>query len=323
MSATESTTLVPELRYSSDAPEHLAQERAALSRSHLAALPSFFIAGPPRTGTTWLHAVLNRHVSLPSPTKETRFFDLNFRRGLVWYLRRFPSPSHGRPRGEVAPTYFASQIACERIAGTLPEAKIIFIFRHPVERLISLYRLKRAYGLLEWDIDTALERDPELIESARYATHLANWNARFPASQLEALLYDDLAANPQGFVDRVADFIGIPRFALRESEMAQVAATHQLSEPRHFLATRAATATASWCKSHSLDRVVAGVRRSPLMKFFVGGGAPFSQIPAGTLEHIFQLVLPEIEQLEAMLQRDLSAWKTLPAQRSAGGQRRP
>lgn len=313
MSATEIPTLGPELRSLPEGTGHARLSQYAMVHGRMRPLPSFLIAGPPRTGTTWLHAVLNRHVSLPSPTKETRFFDLNFERGLPWYLRRFPKVENGRPLGEVAPTYFASPEACERIAQTLPQCKILFIFRHPVQRLVSLYRLKRAYGLLEWDIDTALERDPELIESARYATHLACWQARFSSDQLFTALYDDLAANPQKFVDGVAEFIGIPHFTLRESELSQVAGTAQLSEPRNFLATRAATAAASWCKVHNLDGLVAGVRRSPLMKLFVGGGAPFSPMPAAALERITQMVLPEIEQLEAMLGRDLSAWKSFPA----------
>ena len=283
-----------------------------LVRGSLRPLPSFFIAGPPRTGTTWLHAVLRRHASLPSPTKETRFFDLNFHRGLPWYLDRFPAPASGRPPGEVAPTYFASAEACERMASVVPEAKIVFIFRHPVDRVVSLYRLKRAYGLIRCDLETALERDPELVGSARYASGLARWRSRFSASQLFTPLYDDLAASPQGFVDQLAAFVGIPRFVLRPEELTQVAATTQLSEPRCSLATRAATATASWCKAHSLDRVVAGVRSSRLMTYFVGGGAPFSQIPAPTLQKVLSLVLPEIDRLEAMLGRDLSAWKTSP-----------
>ena len=40
-------------------------------------LPSFFIVGPPRTGTSWLHQVLQPHTCLPR-VKETRFFDERF-----------------------------------------------------------------------------------------------------------------------------------------------------------------------------------------------------------------------------------------------------
>ena len=71
-------------------------------------LPSFFIVGPPRTGTSWLHEILSGHVALPEPTKETRFFDNHFHRGLEWYVHHFPRLAPGRHVGEVAPTYFAS-----------------------------------------------------------------------------------------------------------------------------------------------------------------------------------------------------------------------
>jgi hypothetical protein len=312
MSPPGSLTLVPELRHSADSPERAQLGSYALVRGRFRALPSFFIAGPPRTGTTWLHAVLARHATLPALTKETRFFDLHFQRGVGWYLDRFPASSHNRPRGEIAPTYFASPAACNRIARIVPRARIVFIFRHPIDRLISLYRLKRAYGLLGWGLDTALNRDPELLDSARYATHLARWQSRFPAGQLLTPLYEDLSADPQGFLDRLADFAGFSRIVLDSSQLAQVAATTQLSEPRCYLATRAATATASWCKTHSLERIVDGVRNSPLMKFFIGAGSPFPQIPARTLERIYRIVLPEIEELESLLQRDLSAWKAIP-----------
>src|SRR5215467_11453066 len=47
-------------------------------------LPSFFIVGPPRTGTSWLHEILQSHTCLPR-VKETRFFDERFDRGVAWY----------------------------------------------------------------------------------------------------------------------------------------------------------------------------------------------------------------------------------------------
>ncbi|MGC2639630.1 MAG: sulfotransferase [Acidobacteriaceae bacterium] len=282
----------------------------AMVRGRLRALPTFFIVGPPRTGTTWLHDVLRSATNLPAPTKETRYFDLHFDRGLGWYLDRYPLAVNGLPRGEVAPTYFASPFACDRIARVAPEAKIVFIFRHPVERLVSLYRLKRAYGLLGWNLEAALDRDPELIASSRYATHFARWQQRFPGRQLFAAFYDDLSADPQLFVDRIADFVGISRIPLRDDQRPHVAATAHLSEPRSYLATRLATAAAEWCKAQGLGRLVAEVRNSALMKVLVGGGAPFPEIPPAMMQRILHTVLPEIDALEGMLDRDLSAWKS-------------
>ena len=294
-----------------------ATDRAEAARSATACgcrrmLPSFLVVGPPRTGTTWMHEVLSRHAHLPSPTKETRFFDRHYDRGLSWYSDHFPSSTDGKPTGEIAPTYFASPAARARIAHILPAAKVVIIFRHPVERLVSLYRLKRAYGLLGWSLEQALERDPELMGSSQYASHLSGWQRSFPGDQLSVNLYEDLSGNPQNFIDGVVDFVGISRFRLHESQQIQVAATSHFTEPRNYLATRAATAMADWCKARKLDNVVASVRKSNLMRLFLGGGAPFPEIPAPTMRRISSLVLPEVERLEDMLGRDLSHWKTMP-----------
>lgn len=275
-------------------------------------LPSFIVVGPPRTGTTWIHEVLHRHATLPGPTKETRFFDLHFARGLKWYLSHFRKANEGCPLGEVAPTYFGSEQARERIAKTIPDVKLVFIFRNPVQRLVSLYRLKRAYGMHEWTLDEALERDPEMLESSLYATNLRKWQSAFPSQQLLINLFDDLSSNPQAFVDRLANFLNIPHFQLAEKQLKQVYSSTKMTEPKSYLATRAATAMADWCKARKLDSIVAGVRDSSLIRLFLGGGAPFPEIPAETMHKLWLSSLGETEELEGLLDRDLSHWKKPP-----------
>jgi hypothetical protein len=281
-------------------------EKSRISRRDV---PSFLVLGPPRTGTTWLNGVLSPHVRLPEPTKETRFFDRHFERGLSWYLGHFPTFSDKRPAGEVAPTYFACPAARVRVARTLPHTRLVVIFRHPVQRLVSMYRMKRAYGMFEWGLEEALERDPELIASSRYATHLCQWQRLFSERQICITLFDELRNDPQAFVDRVADFLGIHRFPLEKSQLERVYSAARMTMPRSLLATRTAVSMADWCKARRFDGVVAGVRNSSLMKLFVGGGAPFPEVPSQTLARITELLMPEIEGLETMLNRDLTAWK--------------
>lgn len=271
--------------------------------------PGFIIVGPPRTGTTWLHEVLSDHARLPSPTKETRFFDLHFHRGMDWYLSHFPQEDGGRPYGEVAPTYFGSADARYRIAETLPHAKLVFIFRHPVQRLVSLYRMKRAYGRIAWSLDEALERDPEMIHSSLYATNLRKWQSLFPKEQISINLYEDLSETPQEFVNHLTTFLEIPRFQLREAQLKQVYSSTKMTEPRNYFATWAGTAMADWCKARKLDNIVSNVRNSQLIRVFLGGGAPFSEVPRETLKKIWEVVLPEVEGLEELLGRDLYHWK--------------
>jgi len=270
--------------------------------------PSFIVVGPPRTGTSWLHKVLERHATLPSPSKETRFFDLHFHRGLDWYRWHFPRNNHG-PIGEIAPTYFGSEEARERIAKTIPRAKIVFIFRDPIERAISLYRLKLAYGMYQWSFPEAVHKDPELLNSALYWTHLSRWRQSFPDEQLLVTIYDDLSADPQTFVSRIARFIGMEDLALSQSELKRVFSTQKMTLPRNYLVTRTATAFADWCKARRLDHVVASIRESALIKLFLGGGDSLPQIPSETVHELVQQLRPEVEALESHLGRDLQHWK--------------
>lgn len=271
-------------------------------------LPSFFVVGPPRTGTTWIHHVLQKHATLPAPTKETRFFDCHFHRGLNWYWRHFPVAHPERPTGEIAPTYFASGEAREAIALTNPQAKLVFVFREPVQRVISLYRVKRAYGMVRWSFEEALERDPELLATGMYATHLQRWRATFPPEQMLVSFYEELRQSPQEYFDRLLTFLEIPRSPLSAAELARVHSSEKMTRPRSFLMTRTATTLADWCKARNLDHLVASVRKSRLMKLCVGGGAPFTEIATSTLKMLNDLFRPEIEGLQEMTGRDLSAW---------------
>ncbi len=211
--------------------------------------------------------------------------------------------------GEVAPTYFASAVARERMAQLVPEAKIFCVFRNPVDRLVSLYRLKRAYGLISWSFEEAIERDPELMESSRYADTLRLWQRSFGAQNVMVGIYDDLRRNPQAFVDSLADFIGIPRFRLDAWQHGFVHDSEHMTLPRSYYRTRSATLMAEWFKARRLGRLVRAFNQSRLRKFVLGGGAPFTPIGKQMLNELHAKFEPEIEDLEAMLERDLSGWK--------------
>lgn len=273
------------------------------------ALPSFFIIGPPRTGTSWLQTVLSECAWLSSPTKETRFFDKHFERGLHWYSSHYRKVADGRAVGEVAPTYFASKEARERIAHLIPHAKIVCTFRNPVERVISLYRLKRAYGWISWNFEDALRRDPELLETSRYVTHLKEWITTFGTSQVMATIHDDIEADPQAYLDKLVDFVGVPRVMLMPAQVRRVLASEDLTQPRHYYWTRGGLLMAEWAKKKRLDAVVAAAKRLGALKLFVGGGDTFAELSPAQRDRLRELFRPEVEQLESLLNRDFSAWK--------------
>jgi len=135
-------------------------------------LPDFLVVGPQRTATTWLHARLLRHVVFPKGVKETMFFDRHFKKGLFWYQSHFRHGRSDQPVAEVAPTYFHSAEARERIARTIPHCKIICTLRDPVSRLYSLYHFMRHYGFTRVSFERALKDFPLHDGSSRYAHHV-------------------------------------------------------------------------------------------------------------------------------------------------------
>ncbi|HTJ87372.1 MAG TPA: sulfotransferase [Terriglobales bacterium] len=273
--------------------------------------PSFFVIGPPRTGTSWIHDVLSQYTSLPNHIKETRFFDLHFDLGMDWYLRYFSKPNDSsKPRGEVAPTYFASTQARERIARTCPGAKVICIFRHPVERALSLYRIKRAYGMVRCSFEDAVLFDPELLESGKYATYLKSWYHAMGSAQVLATFYDQLRDRSQAYVDEIADFIGIRRFELSAAQRRLVHPSEGFTQPRNFMFTRIGVALANRLKAGHLDRIALAIRKSALGRTFLSGGDPFTPLSPIISRAVLDMFLPEVESLETMLNVDLSAWKS-------------
>src|SRR5262249_32450122 len=161
-------------------------------RGQALCMPSFFVIGPPRTGTSWLHEVLNQHTVLPALSKETRFFDSHFRRGFHWYSSHFRHRCTGQPLGEIAPTYFASRDARERISPLTSSSRSICTFSNTIERILSLYPLKCAYGFIPWTFEQALVKDPELLEFSKYSTHLKAWQNALRREQVLATIFDDL-----------------------------------------------------------------------------------------------------------------------------------
>lgn len=279
-------------------------------KRHSSALPSFFIIGPARTGTSWLHKVLSEQAALPAQ-KETYFFDDNFDKGLSWYRACLGSAMPPKAIGEVAPTYFASVDARERITELIPDAKVACIFRNPVDRVSSLYRLRRAHARIPWTLEEAVERDPELLETSKYATHLKGWQRALGKKNVMVTMYDDLQSDPQNFIDALADFISIPRFTLRVDQLGRTysSESEKLTYPRSHKLMWIARATADWLVDHHLHTLVTVVKKMGVTSTVLSTKTLFGNVKPETSLKLRQLLRPEIEELESMLDRDLSAWK--------------
>jgi len=147
-----------------------------------------------------------------SPTLPDRYWSVetltsahqDFVRDSERYARLFNHAAPGQRALEASTSYFFSEAAPETLFAANPQAHIILLLRHPVERAFSHYRMARKYGMVQSDFLTALAEDAarpavwghseNFVHLSRYAESLRRWQARWPAQQLHVYRYEDFFA---------------------------------------------------------------------------------------------------------------------------------
>lgn len=184
-------------------------------------LPSFFIGGAPKCGTTSLANALARHprVFIP-PQKELSFFHCDsYHQGLDAYARYFDEARSDQTAGEATPDYLASDVAAERIRECLPRSRHVFVVREPVERALSHYWFRwnsgRETRALERVIDDELAspgalRAGYVLKHGLYSEQIARYRALFGHDHVQVLLFEELIARPDAALRAVCEFLGVP-----------------------------------------------------------------------------------------------------------------
>jgi hypothetical protein len=276
-------------------------------------LPDFIAVGPQRTGTTWLHEVMKPYLGLPRGTKETDFFLKNYTNGMPWYLDYFRGYPPATILGEVDPNYFGEEIARDRIANDIPRAKIIVTLRDPVERAYSSYRVMRRDAWTRVGFEETIANNRIIRESSRYAHHLLNWQKRFGRERVLVCLYDDLEASPQNFLDVICDFLGAPRIKVEGAVIASERVNTVTRAPRSRKLAQNARNARDWMGRHRWHRAVGLLEQAGVWKFCFGGGEEFAPLDPEVDARLREHFRPEVEALERLIGRDLSAWKTTRA----------
>lgn len=186
-------------------------------------LPNLIIVGVMKCGTTSLHFYLGLHPEVRmSREKEIEFFieERSWSRGIPWYAQQFDA--NARVRGESSPNYAAARRfpgVPARIREVVPEARLIFMVRDPIERLISHWMHNYTHGREQRPFAEILE-DDRYLERSMYATQLQPYLDAFPRDQILILEMDRLRARRLEVLREVFTFLSVDadfvsaRFAL-------------------------------------------------------------------------------------------------------------
>ena len=300
----------------------------------MAVQPDFFIVGAPKCGTTALYEYLHPHPNIfLSAIKEPHYFA----KDLGTYPRiKTPeeyeaifaerTPEHFRV-GEASVYYLRSAVAIPRIREFNPAARLIAMFRNPVEMVHSLHsqllyvseeivedfeaawRLqdRRSRGL---DLPPRI-RSPLLVQYrqvGQFGTQAQRLLETFPREQVKLILFDDFAASPQRVYDEVLEFLRVPHDGrtefprINENKRAKVAWLKQFyRKPPPVLRDAI----------RSLKQAVGGERIGAVKKKMVElntvkeGRQPLS--PEFRIE-LVESFREEVALLGRLMNRDLSHW---------------
>jgi hypothetical protein len=182
-------------------------------------LPNLIIIGAGRCGTTSLHYYLGEHPEIfMASKKELMFFaeELNWNRGLAWYEAQFPVDAP--IRGEASPQYSLWQAyggVPQRMAQVVPEAKLIYLVRDPLERLLSQYALSHSFGHDPRTLAEALgsEERSFYVDAGCYWNQLERYLEHFASEQIHVVDVNDFRHDRQAGLRSVFGFLEVdPEF---------------------------------------------------------------------------------------------------------------
>lgn len=194
------------------------------------ALPDFAIIGAAKCGTTFFYHLLTKHPHVePAATKEIHYFDMLFDEDIEWYRRCFPKPrlKDGRMTitGEASPAYLFDPRAPERMAGVVPQARLMAVLRNPVDRTLSAYYHRLRNGqetrTFEETVRASLEGDPDSNRLSRniYVDHLERWSSYFSEEQMLVVKSEDFFERPRETLKAVFDFLDLPDWEPAASDL--------------------------------------------------------------------------------------------------------
>jgi hypothetical protein len=196
-------------------------------------LDYLIIGGSTKCGTTSLFTYLADHPEICGASfKESRFFlgeneplESRYRLeqdGFNAYGQLFENCT-GRVRMEATPDYLYSPFAAENIHSHIPGAKMVFILRDPVERLVSWYKFAKQRALLDNAVSfedyvnrqfasgnkESSEQHMNALRQGLYSRYLQNYRDHFDEESLLILHFDELKNDPGALIRRVCQHCGI------------------------------------------------------------------------------------------------------------------
>jgi hypothetical protein len=179
--------------------------------------------GKRETDGEWRRQVRNRTITHLTERRSLQdlLYDIRYYTGSYndrWYASLF-KPGRGKVKGEITPAY--SVLGKEKVAhvhSIMPEAKLIFFMRNPIERVWS--QLVMRFGIVEKGSAGLMSEDKLVRRAVRnsarlltdYLRTLENWGTFYPEEQIFVGFLEDVSFFPGELLKSIYGFLGVDPF---------------------------------------------------------------------------------------------------------------
>ena len=176
--------------------------------------PDFIIIGAMKCATSTLHDQLARQPGFfMSDPKEPCFFsnDEVYERGLDTYTSLFTSADADAICGESSTHYTTLPTyphILERMRRHVPSTNMIYVMRHPIDRLVSQYMHEWSENTVPGFIEKAVEECPRLVDYSCYAKQLHPNLDTYGPDHILPVFSERFRTHPQAELERICRFIG-------------------------------------------------------------------------------------------------------------------
>lgn len=286
---------------------------------------NFIGIGAARAASTWIYSCLKEHPQIcVSKDKEFNLFDDQYQLKKPAKIRKqFDRCNPDQIKGIYTPFYLAfDEKIPVAIKENLPDTKIIACLREPVERAYSHYLLEKSIGK-NVSFEEAIKELPKIINYGLYHKHLSKYFDLFPKDNIFIILYNDIKENPLKSIQAIYRFLKVnPNFTpeqfktiinpttekrLKFSFINKIQPIELKKSKLGYLLIKTLKALGF---NHATYKKIKKWNSKNIHKIKADNKIDNKiLIKKGTKEYLKKIYQEDINNLEKLINRDLSSWK--------------
>jgi len=275
-------------------------------------LPNVIVIGAPKCGTTSLHRYLGEHPEIfMSKEKELSFFveEFNWSKGIDWYKAHFDSRYSVNGESTTLYSHYPKFKGIPaRMSQWIPDAKLIYILRDPIQRMISHY-MQIFKGDIEnrsfVDTMTGPDRNQDILDTSKYFMQLEQYFPFYIKSRILIITLEELIAHKIDTLKKVFRFLNVddtftsPKFSSIHNSSSKLRKKtrvgRKLSQTSLMKKIHALPVHRRWYLEHLLYYLFSGRIRRP-------------QLTDGLRHELTNMLRDDINTLREFTGRDFNTW---------------